>query len=312
VIVAARMRWWHGLFVVAVLLPARGGAEVVDRVVATIDGEPITAHELRQYRQEQNADRLGEDQVLEALITDRLLEREIASKGIAARDEEIDHYIEEVKARFGMDEERFKRALQDQKTTLEGYRARVKRDIEKAQLVNREIRQRVNVSPEEVQRYYDAHLDDYAVGERVKVRGILIPLEPGADEAAVERCRAKANEVRQMARDGRDFGALARQFSEGPGADKGGELGSFTRGELDPALEEVVFSLKPGEVSEPVQARGGFHLLKVDERVAPQHKPIKEVEDDIRKALYNEALEERFQQWLSRDLRQRHHIEVLN
>ena len=245
-------------------------------------------------------------------VLEALLERECVAQGIAARDEEIDRYIGEIQSRNGMDRERFQRALTAQGLTWEAYRVKVKNEIEKAQLVNREIRQRVNVSPEEIRRYYDAHLSDYAIAERIKVRDILFALDPGADDDEVAHVRGKAEEVRSLALKGRDFGALARQFSEGPGADKGGELGTFGRDEMEGALAAAVVALKPGEVSEPVRARGGFHLLRVDERIAAGHKKIEEVQDDIREALYNDALQARFQNWLSRDLRERHHVEIFD
>jgi len=306
----------RGLGVAAVLLPvliaAASAAEIANRIVATIDGEPITAFELRGYAKERGATASSDAAVLDALITDKLLEKEIKTQGINARDDEIDRYIAEIQQRNGLDDERFAKALAAQGMTRDAYRQKVKSEIEKAQLVNREIRQRVNVSPEEIARYYDKHADDYATDERLKVRDIFFALEPGADEASIARTRAKALEVRELAVDGRDFAGLAQQFSEGPGAAKGGELGTFARGEMARELEDAVSALAPGTVSQPILAGGGFHLLRVDERMSAGHRPLEEVKDDIRERLYNEALEERFQNWLSRDLRERHHVEVLD
>ncbi len=287
-------------------------AEVVNRVVATVDGEPITAYEMRRYAAERSIDGVPERQVLEALITDRLLEKEIKAQGIAAKDDEINRYIDEIRARNGMDAERFAQALAAQGMTPESYRAKVKSEIERAQLVNREIRQRVNVSPEEVQRYYDAHRDNYAADERATVQDILFALPPGADAEEVERVRRKAEGVRDLARQGKSFGKLAKEYSEGPGADKDGELGTFGRDQLDPAIAEVVFRLQPGEISDPVRTRAGFHVLRVRDRTAAGHKPLADVSAAISDALYNEALEERFKSWLSRDLRERHNVEVLD
>src|SRR5205814_1417480 len=159
---------------------------------------------------------------------------------------------------------------------MAAYRARVKAEIEKSQLVNREIRQRVNVSPQEIERYYQTHLPNYATSARVRVRDIFFSVPAGADDVEVAHIRAKAEEVRQLARDGRDFAALARQFSEGPGADKGGDLGSFARGEMESALEDAAFRLKPGEVSEPIQTAAGFHLLRAEEDIAAGHNPLDE------------------------------------
>jgi peptidyl-prolyl cis-trans isomerase SurA len=296
----------------ATFLVGLAHAEVANRIVATIDGEPITAYELRRYAREHDAEGASESQILEAVITDKLLDQEIKAQGISARDDEIDRYVKEVQGRNGMDDEAFARALAAKGITVEVYRAKVKREIEKAQLVNKEIRQRVNVSPEEIRRHYEAHRTDYEVAEKVKVRHILFTVDRGADQEQIERVRAKAVEVRGLATSGRDFQELARQFSEGPGSDKGGELGTFSKGELSPELEAVVFRLKTGEVSEPVRSPSGFHLLLVDERISSSHRPLEEVSDKIRDELYNGALEERFQNWLSRDLRERHHVEVLN
>ncbi len=287
-------------------------AEIANRIVATVDGEPITAHELRRYGKEHGSESTPESRMLDALITDKLLEKEITAQGISARDDEIERYIGEIRTRNGMDDDHFHRALANQGLTWEAYRAKVKAEIERAQLVNREIRQRVNVSPEEIQRYYQAHLADYAIDERVRVRDILFAVGPEAQEEEVAHARAKAEEVRALALAGRDFGGLARQFSEGPGADKGGELGVFAPGEMEDALEQIVRKLKAGDVSSPVQARGGIHLLRVDERIAAGHKKLEEVQDEIRDALYNDALEQRFQNWLSRDLRERHHVEIFD
>jgi peptidyl-prolyl cis-trans isomerase SurA len=299
-------------FALGVLAGGPAGGEVVDRIVATIDGDPITSREVQRFAKERDAEQVPEARVLDALITDKLLDKEIKNANIVARDDDIDRYIKEIKARNGIDDERFQKALDAQGLTMAAYRARVKGEIEKSQLVNREIRARVNVSPQEIERYYKAHLDDYAISERIKVRDIFFAVDTDADEATVERTRAKAAEVRKMALDGKDFGALAKQFSEGPGADKGGEIGTFARGEMDPALEEVAFSLKRREVSEPVKTMAGFHLLRVESEEGASHKPLDQVRDEIRDALYNEALESRYQDWLSRDLRERHHVEVLD
>lgn len=308
-------RGWPGaaVAVIAMLLVGAARAEIANRIVATIDGEPITAYEVRRFAADRGIEEADAGrEALELLITERLLEKEAKAVGIAAKDEEIDRYVDEIRTRNHMSDEQFRQALTAQGITWDAYRARVKGEIEKAQLVNREIRGRVNVSPEEVRRYYDAHADDYKLRDQVRVRDILFALPGDADEDEVARVRAKAEEVRQLALDGRDFAALAKQFSEGPGADKGGELGTFTRGEMEPALDEVAFSLKRGEISQPVRTSSGFHLLRVDERIDAGQRPLDEVKDDIRDSLYNENLDGRFQHWLSHDLRERHHVEVLD
>jgi peptidyl-prolyl cis-trans isomerase SurA len=299
--------------VIAVLLAGPARAEVANRIVATIDGEPITAHELREWVKERGeGEDMTPDQALEALITQKLLEKEIKAQGISARDEDVERYMQEVQGRSGLDEAAFQAALKQRGMTVETYKIKVKEEIERAQLVNKEIRQRVNVSSAEIKRYYEAHLSDYATGEKVKVRAIFLRVDDTSDAEAMARARAKATEIRAGARSSKAFQALAKEHSEGPGAEQGGELGTFSRGEMEGRLEEVAFALKEGEVSEPIDSGTGVTLLFVEERIGGSHRPLDEVSPEIREALYNEALQQRFQDWLSRDLRERHHVEVLN
>ncbi len=151
------------------------------------------------------------------------------------KDEEIDAYVGAIKAQNHLDDAGFVKALAGQGLTLKSYRERIKGELEKTQLVNREIRSRVTVSPEEIQRYYDEHKSEFATGEGATVRDIFFAIPPGADAAQVAEIRARAGEVRDKAAGGGDFEALAKQYSEGPGADKGGLIGTFRKGEMTPS-----------------------------------------------------------------------------
>ena len=151
--------------------------------------------------------------------------------------------MKEVQGRNGMDDERFAAALAAQGITVEVYRAKVKREIEKAQLVNKEIRQRVNVSPEEIQRYYDAHRTDYEVAEQVKVRRHPLPVDRGADEDADRRASApRRSRCEGSPSPDATSQELAQQFSEGPGCRQGGRARHVrAAARCRPELDEVVF-----------------------------------------------------------------------
>jgi peptidyl-prolyl cis-trans isomerase SurA len=292
--------------------PALGHAEVVNRIIATVDGDPITVHEVQRYRESSGSNELTESQALEALITDKLLEKEVQDKKIEVKSEDIDKYVEQVKERNRIDSYRFEAALAQQGLSLKAYRERIRSELQKSQLVNREIRGRVSVSPDEIERYYQANREGFRTGERVTVRAILFRVEPLDSQAEIDRIRRKAEEVRQLALDGRRFEELAKQFSEAPGAEKGGLLGTFVRGELDPHLEQVVFVMSPGSLSEVVRTDRALQILRVDKFEPPGYRTLDEARDQIREALYQKAVEARFQDWLSRDLRERHSVEVFN
>jgi peptidyl-prolyl cis-trans isomerase SurA len=297
---------------VAVCVVETPRAETVNRIIATIDGEPVTAHELEQYKKERNAPNATEEQLLDALITDRLLQKEAEAKGISVKPEDVDAYMAEVKARSHLDEAAFKKAIEAQGITFEQYKEKVKGELQKSQLVNREIRARVNVSPQEVERYYEANKDRYRSHEGITLRAILISIDPAGGQNAAATAKAKADEVHAKAVGGADFADLAAQYSDGPGRDNGGLLGTFKKGQLEPALENATMGLDKGQVSQVIPTSRGFYILEVDAVEGGDVKSLSDVKDHIREELYEKALEQRFEDWLSRDLRERHSIEVLN
>lgn len=112
-----------------------------------------------------------------------------------------------------------------------------------------------------VEKYYREHLDRYSAAEIVRARHILVkPQGDGPD--ALDRARAKAQELLERARGGEDFAELARRYSDDlPTRASGGDLGEFGRGAMLPEIEEVVFRLQPGEVGDLVHTEEGFHIL---------------------------------------------------
>ena len=307
------MRGVRGIVVALVVVGVVAArAEVVNRIVATIDGEPITAFEVAGYRAQLGDRPATDEQILDAIITERLLEKEAEARGIKASSEDVDAYVKEIKERGHLDDAAFAAALARQGLTPEQYRERVEKELVKTQLIAREIRGRVSVPDEEVERYYDAHKEQYRTGGGVTVRDIFLAIPPGADAEEIARIRAQAVELRSRATSRRAFAKLAAEHSELPGAKDGGVLGTFKQGEMADELDKVVFALAPGAVSDPVQTSDGFHILRVDEVVDADYRPLDDVKEEIREKLYNEALEQRYQDWMHRDLRERHQVEVLN
>jgi peptidyl-prolyl cis-trans isomerase SurA len=294
------------------VLPAT--AETVNRIVALVDGDPITAHEVRRYGEERRVRGVAYDDLLEAVITEKNLRKEIAARKIAAKPEDVDQYLREVMERNKMTEEQFAKVLKQQGGSLEDYKARVKSEMEKTQLVGQELRgEPPAVTDEEVRKYYDEHKQEWTQKTGVTVRDVFFAFRPEMTQKDVLRVVEQAKAVKQMADDGQSFAALARRYSEGPGAEDGGLLGSFRRGELAPTLEQAAFALQVGEVSPPIVSPQGVHLIKVD-AVQTGGPPIAydEVKDEIRQALSNQAMYQRFRDWIANNLRTKHHVEVLN
>jgi len=133
--------------------------------------------------------------------------------------------------------------------------------------------------------YYENHLESYGQPEERQASHILIQVPANADQAKVDAAKQKLSDLRARIEQGEDFAKLAREYSEDPGsAEQGGDLGYFGKGIMDPAFEAAAFSLKEGEVSEPVRSSFGFHLIKLTGIKPSSVKPFEAVKAEVEQA----------------------------
>jgi parvulin-like peptidyl-prolyl isomerase len=254
---------------------------------------------------------MSDQEIFDALLMEKLVNKEVAAQGLQAQESDIDSYIGRIQQQNNLTEEQMRQAMEAQGITWDLYRQQVASDIERAMLVNREIGSRVNVIPEDVERYYQEHLSDYPVPEQVRIRHLFLFLPDYMTGEEVQAVQKQMEEIYQRILAGEDFATLADTYSQGPGAGEGGDLGYFKKGSMTKEIEEVAFSLSAGEVSKPFRTGTGLHLIKVEEHHAADHRPLEEMEEEIRSKLYDEALQKRYQRWFQEDLRGRHHIELI-
>jgi len=301
--------------VVALVAAASSRAEIINRILATVDGDPITLYELNQFaerdvRGKQLAAATDRATLLDTLVTERIIDKEFATLGLSVPDTEIERYINGVKERNKLTDQQLRDALAQQGLTWEEYHVQIRRELEKVQLINQQVRGKVNVTPEEIERYYNAHLDEYSIPEEISVSHVVLRLPADAPPDQVDAVMRRAAAIHAELKGGASFEEVAQRDSEDASAKSGGKLGTFKKGEMLEILEEQATKLKPGQFSEPFRSPVGVHILRLDERVGVSHQPLEGLAQDIRERLYNEALEERFDRWLREDLRQRHHVEL--
>jgi len=155
-----------------------------------------------------------------------------------------------------------------------------------------DFQDQVSIGPDQVTAYYEAHPEEFETPEQVEASHILIPVDDTADEQAVETARQKALAVFQRAEEGEDFAKLAKETSQGPSAEDGGYLGKFDRNSMIQPFSDVAFTLKPGQVSEPVRTRFGWHVIKVANRFDAQVKTLDQVAEEIEIRLKQEEMQQ--------------------
>jgi peptidyl-prolyl cis-trans isomerase D len=151
-----------------------------------------------------------------------------------------------------------------------------------------EFEQKVQVSPDEIKRYYDSKKDTFKIPKQVRVRDILIKAGPQDTPDQLEAKKKKAEEILEKGKKTKDFGSLAKQYSEAENASKGGDLGWIQKGMLGEQIESILFSMKSGDLTGVLAARDGFHILKIEEVKEEKQKSFEEVKDQILQALKKE------------------------
>jgi peptidyl-prolyl cis-trans isomerase D len=144
---------------------------------------------------------------------------------------------------------------------------------------------KVEISQEEVKEYFDTHPDEFKTSKTVEARHILLKTEPKSAPEDVEKRRKEARDIMVMAKGGKDFAELAKQYSEGPTKDNGGYLGVFDRKAMVKPFADKAFSMKAGEISEPLKTRFGWHIIKVEKINEASTKSFEEVSTKIRDKL---------------------------
>jgi len=167
----------------------------------------------------------------------------------------------------------------------EAYRIGERRKVRYVLVDVNALRQGIIVPSRDVERYYNDNMEMFSTPEQVRASHILFKTA-GKDEAAV---RAAAEKVLQEAKGGADFAALAKKHSQDEASAKlGGDLDYFTRGRMVPEFDEAAFAAQPGVLPELVKSTYGFHIIKVVDRKAGTTRTLDEVKDQIREQLVGE------------------------
>jgi peptidyl-prolyl cis-trans isomerase SurA len=301
--------------------PCIAGAAVVEQLIVVINGEPYTLSGVNTYAKIKmgrsfpsgSLDQINasDRQVLEQFITDKLLESEVREAGISISDEDVNRYIEQVKKNNRLSDEDLKTALSREGQTLDSYKVSVKAEMEKSEIIDRQVKRKVTITDEDVERYYKANPNKYRSDARARIRHILLTLPERAAPDRVQAVMTQGKELYERIKAGEDFATLAKEYSQGAGQADGGDNGWIKRGPLIQGLEEMAFEkLEVGEVIEPFRTSMGVHIVKLEAREAGSVLPLNTVAPRIKEELLNKALEERFAKWMKTDLRRKHRVDV--
>jgi len=333
-----RMRWqlqkWYRFilvclgvgFVLGVGVEGRQATaqQILDGIAAVVNDDIITISEVReamafeveQLRQRYRGEMLQEktrelyQNTLQPLIDLQLQLAQAKKLNLQASEEDVNFHMERLKEDNRLSDAQLQDMLQSRGMTMESYRKQIRESLLVSKVVNAEVRSRLVILETELQEAYEQRQSQYRVAGELTVSHILFLVPEGAAAEPEKRVKAKAAEVLQQLRDGRDFAALAREYSEGPSAERDGLLGTFRTGELLPGFEEAVAGLQPGDISDLVRTQVGWHIIRLESRKAGGHQPFEEVREELRSELSRTKTEKKYMEWLE-SLRQQSYIKIL-
>jgi len=169
----------------------------------------------------------------------------------------------------------------------EEYRAPEKIKVVYMTIDPEAFKDQVKLTDDEVVAHYEDNLESFREEKRVKVSDIFLRVATDASEDAEQAARERAGEIAKKAQEGTDFAMLVKEYSEAPAQAEGDDLGWFSPGQLDPALEAAAFKMKVDEISEPIKTRDGYHVIKVEAIKEARTKDLAEVRAQIEDALIN-------------------------
>ena len=308
-----------------ILLCVPVGAEVVDKIIAVVNNEVITLAEFNKsfepYLKNIEDNYKGKDKeaiinqtkevFLKRLVDSLLIEQEAkkAGRGMEIKDEEVMDVIKDMIAKRKSNMEDFKNSLAHEGNSLESLKKDIRSQMMRMRLLRREIKSKVIVSDEEIGEYYNKNRQDYEGKEAVRLRQIFLAIPAKADKKTKAKIKAEAQQLRKRVLAGEPFELLAVQYSQGPGAAQGGDIGFVEKGTIIAAVDSVAFNLPIEQVSEVIESSIGFHIIKIVDKKGAGLKPIAAVREEIKTKIEDEKLEKKYEEWIT-SIRKKSFIEI--
>ncbi len=228
--------------------------------------------------------------VLENLIDHEILYQETKKSGVKVDPKVLEERMAGLKAKFRTPED-FQKALEQLEVTEEGLTEQVERGVAIQQLIEEKVVKAIKVEDAELKTFYDKNPQSFMRPETVRASHILVAVAEDADAEQKLQARKKLEGIKQRLDKGEDFAKLAEAESSCPSKAKGGDLGFFPRGQMVPAFEAAAFSMQPGQISDIVETRFGYHLIKVTERKPAEKVLFDEVKEDMRENFRREKIQ---------------------
>ncbi len=304
---------WRSLLSLLLLAAGAAGAVESNRIVLRVNDRIATLREYESRREErlgmilhdpglgeserrQLVEEVGRATMKELFDELLILSRAQQLRIIVTRDQ-LARAMTSTRERYGLSSEaEFAAALAQSGLSIDLYRARLEKQLQWQEVIGREVQPRIKVDEEAVQRFYREHVEEFRIPERIELQELVVREQARPDAEALA---ALAAQIRDRLAAGEAIADVAASHAASGETSGLVELGWVQRGELDAALEGAAWALEPGEVSAPIPARGGLHILRVVAREPARVRPLQEVRERIEMIEENRQYEQEMKRYLA-------------
>lgn len=292
----------------ALLSAAAPAAELVEKIVARVNDRLITYSDFeKRFAAFLTSPQAGNNplearrKLLAEIIDERLLEERAKELQVAATDEEVEVAVERVKRQYNLaTDEEFETALKSSNLTRDDLKRQMRNTITLQKVVGRDISSKLDMTDDTLRLEYERRKEQlYKVVEQAEVSEIVVRFAPD-DPAARSRAAARIEEARAKIAAGTPFADVAKEYSEGNAKDRGGALGTVSKGELVTALDAAVFSDPPQEHPPAVLLSSSIHLFHVTDRRPAGYRPFAEVREDLRARIGDDLYDKRYTEYIEK------------
>ncbi len=288
---------------------ARATEELIDSIAAEVNGEIILLSEVKERQFQMHATGADEGLTGAALsrrALDSIIEEKLFIQFGKEKEEykvsefEIDQAVNETKKRVETQGADIDTLLARSGLDMPRYRVMLKDQLLARKVLANEVRNQVKIPEEAAREYYEQHPEEFAGRRSVRVSHILKFVSKKGTEADWQKAYNEISDLRDKIVAGLDFAQAAKEFSDDPSRDSGGDLGDVVQGEMVKEFEDVAFALEPGVVSAPVKSPFGYHLILVKEKLPAVAAPFEKVRGEIENKLFGEMMVAVREDWLRR------------
>jgi peptidyl-prolyl cis-trans isomerase SurA len=275
----SRLKKLKALLATALLIPAIAFAttQPLDRIAVIVNDDIIMQSQVQEalnlaiFRLKQSGQtippkKLLIQQVVEGLIMESI-QLQIAERGgVRIDDTSLNEAMARIAAQNNMSLQEFQQAVIAEGSDYTAMREQIRRELITTRARQGSVGPRIQITDQEVQNFLNSREGQEMLATRYHIGHILINMADNASEAATQQAEQQANALFQQLQGGADFSALANQYSTGPNAEKGGDMGWRTPDQLPSLFADAIQGLKPGEVAAPIRSANGYHLVKLIEQ----------------------------------------------